>query len=124
MSCENIIRMSVSSTESKTYLLCRRNFIFCSALMCSDSTFYLLNRLQMALFYFYANVSFYFPTFLEFGCPNKVSPKSVYRPQISSRSAPACICNTFLISTSTQSAFTCSKLTIKTIEQGVKFVKS
>ena len=34
---------------------------------------------------------FSFSTFLEFGCPNYVSPKSVYRPQISCKSAPVII---------------------------------
>ena len=37
-SCENVVNMAVSSTESKIlYLLCRRNFKFCTASMSSDS---------------------------------------------------------------------------------------
>ena len=39
--------------------------------MCSDSTFYLLNRLQMALFYFYATLAFIFLPFLNLGAQIK-----------------------------------------------------
>ena len=34
------------------------------------------------------------------------------------------ICRQLLLSTTSQPAFTCSKLTIETLEQGVKYVQS
>ena len=53
--------------------------------MCSNAILNLLKRdTDSSVLFLYIN----FSTFLEFGSPNKMSPKSAYQPQISSRSAP------------------------------------
>ena len=67
--------------------------VFCSIYCANvfDSIFNLLKKDADCSFLFLCKtLVFYFSisTFLEFGCLNQVSPKLVYRPQISSRSAP------------------------------------
>ena len=62
-------------------------FFLFTALMCFDSIFNMLRRVTDGSFcIFMQNISFSFSAFLEFGHPNYVSPKLVYRPQITSRS--------------------------------------
>ena len=84
----------------------------------------------MVVFYFYAKRQFFFPTFLEFGAQIRF-PQNRYGDLKSALDQPL-QCYLWVKSASnasvfldlSQSAFTCLKLTIETLEQGMKYVQS